>query len=38
MEMLLEHANTVFLTVVVKMMGMVMMVYVSDINAQKNRI
>jgi hypothetical protein len=36
--MLLEHANMVFLAVVVKMMGRVMMVYVSNINAQKKRI
>ena len=38
MEMLLEHVNMVFLAVVVKVMGMVMMVYVSNINAQKKRI
>ena len=38
MEMLLEHAHMVFLTVVVKVMGMVMMVYVSNIDAQKKRI
>ena len=38
MEKLLEHANMVFLTVVVKVMGMVMMVYVSNINAQKKRM
>ena len=38
MEMLLEHAHMVFLTVVVKVMGMVMMVYVSNMNAEKKRI